>query len=80
MRKIINLFIACYRNVKHSISTFLLKRQLVSFGNNIGAANIPQIARTAKVTVGHNCGFNGIKITGLGGGGKLAHTSILELM
>lgn len=34
MRKIINLFIACYRNVKHSISTFLLKRQLVSFGNN----------------------------------------------
>ena len=27
MRKIINLFIACYRNVKHSISTFLLKRR-----------------------------------------------------
>lgn len=67
MRKIVNLFIGYYRSIKHSISTFLLKRQLVSFGNNIGAANIPQIARTAKVTVGHNCGFNGIKITGLGG-------------
>lgn len=67
MRKIVNLFIGYYRSIKHSISTFLLKRQLVSFGNNIGAAKIPQIARTAKVTVGHNCGFNGIKITGLGG-------------
>lgn len=68
VRNFIILVVGYYRRIKHYVSTFLLKRQLVSFGNNIGAANIPQIARTAKVTVGHNCGFNGIKITGLGGG------------
>ena len=67
MRKIVNIFVGYLRIIRHSISTFLLKRQLVSYGKNIGAAKFPTIARTAKVTVGHNCGFNGVKITGLGG-------------
>ena len=68
MRKIVILCVGYFRRIRHSISTFILKRQLVSYGKNIGAAKIPTIARSAKVIVGHNCGFNGIRITGLGGG------------
>lgn len=67
MRKILILCVGYFRRIRHSISTFILKRQLVSYGKKIGAAKIPIIARSAKVTVGHNCGFNGIRITGLGG-------------
>ena len=66
MKKNVILFVDYYRRIRNTISTFLLKRQLVSYGNNIGAAKFPTIARSAKVTVGDNCGFNGIKITGLG--------------
>lgn len=59
MKNIAILFVGYFRRIRHSISTFLLKRQLVSYGKNIGAAKFPTIARIAKVTVGHNCGFNG---------------------
>lgn len=67
MRKVIILIVDCCRKIQHSFSTFLLKRQLVSYGDKIGAARVPKIARTAKVSVGHNCGFNGLIVSGLGG-------------
>ena len=51
MRKIVILCVGYFRRIRHSISTFILKRQLVSYGKNIGAAKIPTIARSAKVTV-----------------------------
>ena len=68
MRKIILFFVDCFRKLKHSISTYFLKKQLVSYGENVGAACIPKIARISKVQVGHNCSFNGLFVSGLGGG------------
>ena len=67
MRKIIIFFVDCFRKLKHSISTYFLKKQLVSYGENVGAACIPKIARISKVQVGHNCSFNGLIVSGLGG-------------
>lgn len=66
MRKIIVFFVDCFRKLQHLISTYLLKRQLVSYGENIGAARIPKIARISNVQVGHNCSFNGLVVSGLG--------------
>ena len=34
MRKIILFFVDCFRKLKHSISTYFLKKQLVSYGEN----------------------------------------------
>lgn len=68
MRRIIQLLIVFYRKSRSVLSTFLLKRQIVSYGYNIGAARFPKIARSAKVLIGNNCSFNGITITGCGGG------------
>ena len=64
MRKIIVFFVDCFRKLQHLISTYLLKRQLVSYGENIGAARIPKIARISNVQVGHNC--SGLVVSGLG--------------
>ena len=69
MRKVIVYFVDKCRKLKHYISTFLFKRQLVSYGDHIGAAKIIKISRKAKVSIGCHCGFNGMTISGLGGGG-----------
>lgn len=68
MRKVIVYFVDKCRKLKHYISTFLFKRQLVSYGDHIGAAKIIKISRKAKVSIGCHCGFNGMTISGLGGG------------
>lgn len=49
-------------------ATFVLKHRVVSCGKYTGAARIPHISRVSKVYVGCHCGFNGITITGWGGG------------
>lgn len=67
MKKIVAFFIDNIRKVKHYIYTFLLKRQLASYGNHIGAAKIIKISRKAIVHVGSHCGFNGMTISGMGG-------------
>lgn len=67
MRKIVVFFVDCFRKFQHSISTYFLKKQLVSYGENIGAARIPKIARISNVQVGHDCSFNGLIVSGLGG-------------
>lgn len=66
MKKVIMYFVDCFRGIQHSISTYFLKKQLVAYGDNVGAARIPKIARISKVSVGHNCSFNGLTISGLG--------------
>lgn len=67
MRKVIVYFVDKCRKLKHYVSTFLFKRQLVSYGDHIGAAKIIKISRKAKVSIGCHCGFNGMTISGLGG-------------
>ena len=67
MKSIIIYFVDKYRRIKHHFYTFLLKRQLVSYGDHIGAAKFIKISRKAKVTIGCHCGFNGMTISGLGG-------------
>lgn len=67
MKKILIFVVDKYRRIRHYISTYLLKRQLVSYGEHIGAACIIKISRQAKVCVGHNVGFNGMTISGVGG-------------
>ena len=67
MRRMLLFPLDLIRRIQHGVSTFFLKIQLESYGANVGAAKIPKIARTAKVTVGHNAGFNGMTISGLGG-------------
>lgn len=66
MKKVVMFFVDLFRKAKYYISTFLLKCQLVEYGDNVGAAKIIRISRQAKVSVGHNCGFNGLIISGLG--------------
>lgn len=68
MKKIIYSTLTLFRNIKKRYATFWMKQQLESYGEGIGAARIPLIARTAKVRVGSNVGFNGMTISGLGGG------------
>lgn len=68
MKSIIIYFVDKYRRIKHHFYTFLLKRQLVSYGDHIGAAKFIKISRKAKVAIGCHCGFNGMTISGLGGG------------
>lgn len=68
MKKFAAFFIDNIRKIKHYIYTFLLKRQLMSYGNYIGAAKLIKISRKAKVNVGSHCGFNGMTISGQGGG------------
>ena len=62
MKKVVMFFVDLLRKAKHYISTFLLKCQLVEYGDNVGAAKIIKISRQAKVSVGNNCGFNGLLI------------------
>ena len=57
MKKVVMFFVDLFRKAKHYISTFLLKCQLVEYGDNVGAAKIIRISRQAKVSVGHNCAF-----------------------
>lgn len=68
MKKIIYTMLGVFREIRGSFCTFWLKRQLVSYGTNIGAARMPRISRTARVSVGSCVGFNGLIISGLGGG------------
>lgn len=68
MKKIIFKMIDLWRKVRGMFCTFWLKKQVVSCGKNIGAARVPKISRLAKVHIGHNCGFNGMTISGQGGG------------
>lgn len=66
MKKIIVFIIDKFRRLKHYFSTFILKLQLVSYGDHVGAAQYIKISRQARVSVGHNVGFNGMTISGLG--------------
>lgn len=67
MKKIIYRTLTLLRNIKKRYATFWMKQQLESYGEGIGAARIPQIARTAKVRVGSYVSFNGMTVSGLGG-------------
>ena len=67
MKKIIVFCVDKFRRLKHYISTYILKKQLVSYGDHVGAAKYIKISRRAAVSCGHNCGFNGMTISGLGG-------------
>lgn len=67
MKRLFIFFVDCLRKLKSYIYTFVFKQQLVSFGEHIGAARYIKISRAARVSVGHNCGFNGMIISGMGG-------------
>lgn len=67
MKKIIFKLIDLWRRTKGMYCTYWLKRQVVSCGEHVGAAKVPKISRLAKVYVGHNCSFNGMTISGMGG-------------
>ena len=66
MKRIIVFCVDKFRRLKHYVSTFILKHQLVAYGDHVGAARYIKISRQAKVSVGHNCGFNGMVISGFG--------------
>lgn len=66
MKNIIYLILNVFRIIRGSFCTYWLKKQLVSYGNHIGAARIPVISRTASVECGSHCGFNGFTVRGLG--------------
>lgn len=44
MKKVVMFFVDLFRKAKHYISTFLLKCQLVEYGDNVGAAKIIRIS------------------------------------
>lgn len=67
MRRIIIFPIEIFRYCRHLLATLVLKRLTVECGDEVGAARMPRISRSAKVKIGHNCGFNGITISGWGG-------------
>lgn len=66
MKKILYCCLSLARRIKGFFCTFLLKRQLVSYGTNIGAARVPIISRVSKVSVGSHCSFNGFTVSGWG--------------
>lgn len=48
MKKVVMFFVDLFRKAKHYISTFLLKCQLVEYGDNVGAAKNNQNLSTGK--------------------------------
>lgn len=67
MKKIAFAILDFVRDTRKRWCTFWLKRQLVSYGECIGAARVPRISRQARVEVGSHCSFNGMTISGMGG-------------
>lgn len=67
MKKVIIYCIDKFRKLKRQICTFVFKRQLVSYGDHVGAAKYIKLSRNVKVTVGSHCSFNGMTISGCGG-------------
>ncbi len=68
MKKIVFVALDFIRGIRKQWCTFWLKRQLVSYGECIGAARVPRISRQARVEIGSYSSFNGLTISGLGGG------------
>lgn len=66
MKKIIYYFLELLRDVRGKFCTYWLKKQLSSYGTNIGAARVPKISRVSKVSCGSHCGFNGFTVNGYG--------------
>lgn len=67
MKKIVFFLLDIWRRIKGAFCAYWLKKQVISCGKNVGAAKIPQISRLAKVSIGNNCSFNGMTISGQGG-------------
>lgn len=68
MKKVVLLMVGVYRKIRSAIATFILKRSVKSYGRYVGAARIPHISSTATVEVGDHSSFNGLTISGFGGG------------
>lgn len=66
--KIILFIVTLFRRIRSGFATFILKHRAVSYGKFIGAARVPHISSGAKVEIGSHCGFNGMTISGWGGG------------
>lgn len=66
--QIISFIIDILRRIRREISTFVLKHLCIKYGESICASRIPRISRNAKVVIGQHVHFNGITITGWGGG------------
>lgn len=57
MKRIIVFCVDKFRRLKHYVSTFILKHQLVAYGDHVGAARYIKISRRFFVKFGGNLFF-----------------------
>lgn len=67
MRRILLYFFKKFRSVESGVCTFLFKRMISSYGCKLGVNSLSISSSHAKVEVGNNVNFNGIRIVGWGG-------------
>lgn len=68
MKRYIFRLLDFIRGIRGKYCTYWLKKQLVQYGDCVGAARVPRISRMAKVRVGSHASFNGFTVSGMGGG------------
>lgn len=69
MKKYIFTLLDFIRGIRGKFCTYWLKKQFVQYGDCVSAARVPRISRMAEVKVGSHASFNGLTVSG-GGGGK----------
>ena len=68
IKKAVIYVVTFHRRWRSFVATRYLKMAAKSCGHHVGAARIPRISRTAVVEIGNHAGFNGMTISGMGGG------------
>lgn len=65
--KCMSMFLYVLRCLKSKIYTSLFKSLIHSYGEKMKVNGFSFVSSTAKVDIGNNCNFNGIRISGRGG-------------
>lgn len=66
MKKVLLSILFFYRRIKIIIFSWYLKKRLEGYGKRINAARFPRIGPNVRMTVGNQCWFNSLTVTGNG--------------